>query len=136
MANEQLQLQCTAAVSATRVCTRLSLAGRITSARERLHSDVIPIRCKRKGRGLELQWRTAEARRILHLDRQLQSSVGPRMYTHLLRGWLAGNSPACLFIPASPRLLLVAKPLLDFLDRRRVSSVLTDVVADLDSVTT
>jgi hypothetical protein len=54
----------------------------------------------------------------------------------LLGGWLACAAPACLLVSAGPLLLRVAQSLLDFLNGCLVACVLTDVVADLNSVPT
>ena len=52
----------------------------------------------------------------------------------LLGGWLARAAPSCLLVSAGPLLLCVAKSLLDFLYRRLVTCVLTNIVTDLDSM--
>lgn len=62
-------------------------------------------------------------------------TMRPACTAHSLSGWLAAFSPPRLLIASSPRLLRVAKPLLDFLHCRLVTCVLADVITDLNSVT-
>ena len=58
-----------------------------------------------------------------------------RCTPHILSGWRACSPPARLLIAPSPRLLLIAQSLLDFIYCRFVSCVLANVVANLDGVT-
>lgn len=62
-------------------------------------------------------------------------TICPACTAHSLSGWLAAFSPSRLLVASSPRLLRVAKPLLDLFHGCLVTCVLADVITDFDSVT-